>query len=185
MCAACADGDGGAGAVMELKGASLRRHRVDHGMCPKCGKEAAPYYLCWDCRILGALARFLDRMSKEDILKREKVNGRVCFSVMPDYKLLLDQKTFATYLWDMDPDDKRLRPRLGRRPVDLDETLVSIFMAAGKPLTIEEIQSAWGKLRAKRKTESLAGDLSAIIRAQRRREDRNARRAATIQRSAP
>ena len=42
-----------------MNAAQRRAHRVDHGLCPQCGKEAAPYYLCFDCRQLGAMSRML------------------------------------------------------------------------------------------------------------------------------
>lgn len=80
------------------------------------------------------------------------------------------------YLLEMDADDKRRRPRINRRPVDLDEVLMGIFRASGQPLQIEEIYQAWGRLRSRRKTATLAGDMAKIIAAQRRRDARAAKR---------
>jgi hypothetical protein len=88
----------------------------------------------------------------------------------------IDDFRWGKYLMEMDESDKRLRPRLGRRPVDLDDTLMQIFRDAGKPLTMEEIYHAWGRLRSRRKTETLAGDMKRIIAAQRRREHRASKR---------
>ncbi len=158
-----------------------RQYRIDHGRCPECGEESAPYYLCTKHREIGAVGRMMNQMAERGVVKKERIgrhtkpegfNGRS-----------IDEFTWAKRLWELDPDDKRFRPRLGRRPVDLDETLIGIFQEAGRPLQMEEIVAAWGKLRSKRKTRSLAGDMAAIIAAQQRREERNAKRAAVARRT--
>lgn len=156
-----------------------RQYRIDHGLCPLCGKEAAPYYLCHSCRQTAMIGRMCDLMAKRGVVKRLKDKGRVYYQIPPGW----NGRSTKDFNWspcgiDLKDTDKRLRPRIGRRPVDLDETLTEIFMEAGTPLTMEEIVAAWGRLRSKRKTSSLAGDMTAIIAAERRRNERNARRAA-------
>lgn len=164
---------------------TTRQYRVDHGLCPICGKESAPYYLCEHHRKIGMVSRMCDLMAKRGVILRHKEKGRVAYS-RPDGFNGPDTHDFKWLpRWGgLKEGDKRLRPRLGRRPVDLDETLVRIFMDAGRPLSIEEVVIAWGRLRSKRKTESLSGDMTAIIVAQRRRDERNAKRAAIAAKSA-
>jgi hypothetical protein len=163
--------------------AQKRQHRIDHGLCPVCGKDAAPYYLCHTHRQRNALSRLLDKAAERGIFQREKEAGKVYYKHKPDSNTFEDF-AWAKSMWDMNANDARLKPRMGRRPVDLDETLMSIFVEAGRPLTMEEIYAAWGKLRTLRKTNSLAGDMTAIILAQRRREEKNAKRAALAKRIA-
>jgi hypothetical protein len=168
---------------MSATQASKRQYRIDHGLCPYCGEEAAPYYLCTKHREIGALGRLLDRSVARCILSREKDKGRVYYNKPTGF----NPPTAADFEWrdtyfDMKPNDKRRRPRMGKRPVDLDETLIEIFETAGRPLQMHEILEAWGRLRTKRKTSSLAGDMRAIIEAKRHREAKNAKRAALLAR---
>lgn len=157
---------------------SADRYRIDHGLCPECGKEAAPYYLCTNHRQLGSLTRLLNKMADRSII--QKLDGGR-YAIPHGWNgRNIDDFAWGDTLFDMKPDDKRLRPRMGRRPIDLDETLMSIFFEAGSPLQMEEIYAAWGKLRSQRKHASLAGDMTAIIAAQRRREMRDAKRAKVV-----
>ena len=158
-----------------------RRYRVDHGLCPECGREAAPYYLCPEHRQIGAITRMMKRMAKRGIVKEEKEGGRLYWRIPPGW----NGPSAADFNWrdnmfSMAKDDARLKPRMAKRPIDLDDTLVEIFRDAGRPLQMHEIMAAWGKLRSQRKTSCLAGDMTAIISAQRRRELRNAKRAAKM-----
>ena len=160
-----------------------RKYRIDHGLCPACGKEAAPYYLCERCRHQDSLRKMLHKMADHGIIDRHK-EGRDLYwcppskppPVTPDLLRFWNANT----IWDMDPDDPRRRPRLGRRPVDLMDTLIGIFREANRPLQEAEVIAAWAKLRSKRKTQSLAGDMTALINAQRRRDERNAKRARLV-----
>lgn len=167
-----------------LSGAEKRQCRIDRGLCPECGEEAAPYYLCLTCRQLGSISRIMNRAADRGIVKKEIDGGKAYYSVPPEFNgRSTDEFHWAKTLFDMDPDDKRLRPRMGKRPVDLDETLIEIFETAGKRLQMHEIFEAWGRLRTKRKTASLAGDMRAIIEAQRRRGAKNAKRATIVARN--
>lgn len=156
-----------------------RVYRVEHGLCPECGKEAAPYYLCHDHRSLGMIRRMMNKAAERGIVQKSRRGRDTCYAIPPGWC----GNKFEDFDWgksgfDMDPDDKRLRPRMGQRPIDIDETLLGIFHAAGKPLQMDEIYAAWGKLRSKRKTETLAGDMAAIIAAQRKRQAKGERLAA-------
>lgn len=155
-----------------------RQHRIDHGMCPECGGEAAPYYLCWDCRSLASITKMLNRGVKLGVFTKQGTGKHTLWGAGARISDKIDFG--ATYLWDMNPDDKRLRPRINRRPGDLDETLMGVFMGAGKPLTMEEIYMAWGALRSKRRHQTLATDMTAIIKAQRKRDMRAAKRVAIM-----
>lgn len=160
-------------ATESMKATERRAYRIDHGMCPECGKEAAPYYLCFECRKLGSMRRMLTRMADLGIIEKIKRHkGR-----FDAFKSVESGKRVANFawnqtLWDMPAEDARRKPRINRRPIDLDETLFGIFREAGHPLQMEEIYEAWGRLRSKRKHGTLAGDMAAIIAARRRREAR-------------
>lgn len=157
----------------------LRRHRLAHGLCPTCGKEAAPYYLCSEHRQLLWLDRVLSRFAAAGKFKREKIGGRVHWSLGPNPDAGEDIQ------WREPKDgDRRFGPRLGRVPVDVEATLAALLRDMGRPASLDEIMAAWGKLREKRKTASLAGDMRALIEAQRRRDERNARRTVISQRRA-
>lgn len=158
--------------------AKSKQYRVEHGLCPACGKESAPYYLCSDCRFKGAIVHRLKRMVKAGAIETSKSGNSTLYKPAPNMIEIADTMRWGKEIFGKagsDSTDGRLRPRLGRRPVDLDETLVGIFFDAGKPLTMEEVVTAWGRLRSKRKTESLAGDMRAIIEAQRKRDRRAAK----------
>lgn len=154
-----------------------RQHRIDHGLCPECGEEAAPYYLCANHRQLGSLTRMLNKMADRGIIQKSKDGRSNTYGIPSGWSgRKIDEFNWGKMLFEMEDGDKRLRPRMGRRPIDLDETLISIFTDAGRPLQMEEILAAWGKLRSKRKHASLAGDMTALIEAQRKRDERNAKR---------
>jgi hypothetical protein len=162
-------------AVKGMSAAAKRRYRLDRGMCPSCGLEAAPYYLCIACRRLSSMTRTLNKMAQAGVLERGR-KGRSSVWSVRDAERLSDMDIRGSLLFGIEGEDKRLRPRLGRRPVDLDDTLRSIFEQAGKPLSMEDIYFAWGRLRSQRKTGSLAGDMAAIIKAQQRRDERARKR---------
>lgn len=154
-----------------MKKASLQRQRILAGLCPTCGKESAPYYLCADHRFQKKIEHILKRATKSNALTVER-KGR------SNYYSLGDEAAFRKIKWRADPkdSDKRLRPRLGRVVVDVEDELYRLLSDMGRPATIEEIVQAWGRLREKRKTGSLAGDINQIITAERKRQQRNAKR---------
>ena len=167
--------------MMELKSALLRRHRVANGLCPNDGKEAAPYYLCHECRRKSFLIKVLNYFEKKGFVEKSK-SGRTHLWKANSEKIKewehADTSDFRITAFDMKPGDKRLAPRMRGVPVDFEKTIIEIFMAEGKPLSIEQVARAWVRLREKRKTSSLAGDMKLIIAAQERREAKNAKRAA-------
>ena len=121
---------------------SLRQERIAKGLCPNCGSEAAPYYLCGRCRFRELIGRFLRKAAKAGVVKREQ-RGR------QSYWSRLDRAKFddVDYREATREDDKRLRPRVKGVPVDVEAEIMSIFTRAGKPLTVEEIYAAWGHMR--------------------------------------
>ncbi|WP_152663882.1 hypothetical protein [Sphingomonas sp. SRS2] len=120
----------------------------------------------------------LNKMAERGIITKARRGRENCWS-SGDSNLKTSDFTWGKNLFEMSAADKRRAPRIGKRPVDLDDTLFGIFADAGKPLTMEEVYTAWGKLRSKRKTGSLAGDMTAIIEAERRRQRRSAKLAPT------
>lgn len=78
--------------------------------------------------------------------------------------------------WHLPETDKRGRPRLRGISVDVEATLVAVIERIGRPCALEEILSAWGKLRDRR-TAPLASDLATIIAAKDKREAKMKRRA--------
>jgi hypothetical protein len=154
---------------------TLQKTRVLAGLCPNCGSEAAPYRLCSKCRGLASLTRMLTRWEKLGAVVRSK-DGRVNkWLAAPGMTEKLEGERNRKYpLWE-GTDDKRTQPRLAGVRVDVAETIVSLIRDMGHPMTIEEIQAAWGRLRDSRKHGSLAGDILAIVAAQRRRERRAAK----------
>lgn len=149
---------------------TLAKERIAKGLCPRCGKEAAPYYLCADHRFEQQIVRRLNRGERIGGFRKEK-RGR------QTYWSLGSQNALDSMDWrDPKPDDKRYRPRLGRIPVEIEDELIKMLTDLGKPVTIDEILAAWGRLREKRSGGSVAQNMAAIIAADQRRQDRNARR---------
>jgi hypothetical protein len=152
------------------------------GRCPRCGKEAAPYRLCWDHRSMEMIGRLMKAGIKAGHITVDRENSRG----RPLLYGLSDKGRNSNDLWNFRPafegkkgsDDKRYRPRLGRVPVDVEREIVGILRAFGRPANVDEIIIAWGRLRETRKTSSLTGDMVELIKAQRRREERNAKRLA-------
>ncbi len=152
-----------------------QQERVSNGLCPRCGKPAAPYYYCSEHRFDASLGRVLRRGQKLGVFDSEKRPGDKrlnWWTIGPNELKPSDWRAQGSQLRD---SDKRLRPRLKGIPVDVEKTLISMMRAIGKPLMIEEIEVAWGRLRTSRKHETVAGDLKALIVAQQRRERRLAK----------
>ena len=157
---------------------SRRQRRVDAGQCPNCGKEAAPYYLCPDCRAKNSLRSKLNGMAKHGVVRK---GGRVNLSHWWEGDVSLENSGMITKpspLWGegKGKDDKRLRPKLGKIPVDVERELVGMLQRFDRPVSEEEIISAWGKMRVRRDRASAAGDIVALISAERRRERRSKKR---------
>ncbi len=163
---------------------SIRQDRINKGLCPDCGKDAAPYLLCGSCRLKAKIGRILRRMARSGAVTRAQ-SGRTATWAMTyhaDSSIMTKEraeKILNEIGWRPDPveGDKRLRPRLGKIPVDVEKELYDLMVRMARPATIEEIMEAWGRLREKRRTESAAGDLARIIDAKRRRDEKNAKRA--------
>lgn len=152
----------------------LQQKRILAGQCPLCGKEAAPYRLCYDHRFGQRLVRNLKKgvrvgALKIDLLKR--------YTIADDSKTQEWCKNSTKIV--LPKSDRRGRPRLRGIQVDIEETLLKIIERIGRPCTIEEITAAWGRLRDRRSA-PLASDLATIIAAKDKRERRMAKRASTL-----
>lgn len=146
----------------------VQEDRIAKGQCPDCGKEAAPYRLCYACRFKGKIVRVLNRAEKVGSFTSE-MRGRDKY-----WKLGADPDAMNRLKWRADPKpgDRRTAPRLHGSRVDVEGTLIEIIKVIGRPCTLEEIQQAWGQLR-ERRNNPLASDLATIIKA----ADKRARRA--------
>lgn len=153
----------------------IQQKRILAGQCPLCGKEAAPWRLCYDHRLGARLYNTLRNGVRVGALKRDE--QKRYFMGDPD----------AKGRWGSTPihvpeSDKRGRPRLRGISVDVEATLIAIITRIGRPCTIEEISEAWGKLRDKRSS-PLASDLATIIAAEDKRKAKMAKRAVQYVRS--
>lgn len=154
---------------------SIAQTRIEAGQCPQCGKEAAPYRLCYDCRQVGRIGRALRRGEGLGVFRRAFGNVWILGDKVNDQAANARMKKWSTSIIP-DENDKRFRPRLRGAAIDVEATLVKIIERIGRPCTIEEISMAWGKLRARR-SDPLDADLSRIIVAADRRAAKNMRRA--------
>lgn len=151
-----------------------RQARIAKGLCPSCGKEAAPFYLCWDCRQMQRIHRAGKRLAHEGVILNYKENGRVMFKLAPGG---LDKPVDNRWATTVIPpkDDRRFSPKLRGARVNVEATLVEVIRHIGRGCTIEEIMAGWGRLRDKR-TSPLAHDLARIIAA----DDKRKRKAAKL-----
>lgn len=158
---------------------SIRRERISQGLCPNCGKESAPFHLCQDCRFGNKITAILRRGEKVGGFKSER-KGRDTY-----WSIGANQRALDTIKWRADPKpgDKRLLPRIGRIPMQIEDTIIAALMSLDRPATIEEIRCAWVKLKANRGGGSLSSHVLQIIEAARRRGEKNARRAEIAHRS--
>ena len=153
-----------------------QQERINKGLCPRCGKEAAPYYLCDDCRRSASLGRVLNQLEKRDRVRSMKDGGKRLWYSGPNVND--DTGIGVVYpVWGEGKaeKDKRLRPKLGGIPVDVEQALIEIFRADERGLTEEEIYMAWGKLRLRARRDSAAADMRAIIMAERKRKRKRAK----------
>ncbi len=153
---------------------SKQQDRVNQGLCPRCGNKAAPYYLCYDCRLSDSLRRGLNRGEAQGVLKHERDGNAKNWSLTGDET---KDWSWTSVVWgEGRQDDKRLRPRLRGIPVEVESVTIDLLRASGKRgTTLEEIEAAWGQLRTSGKHETVAGDLAALVRAQQKRERRAAK----------
>jgi hypothetical protein len=161
---------------------TLAQDRVSNGLCPRCGEEAAPYYLCSRHRAVEMVGRFLNRAEEHGAVTKERRGNKIYWSARDI--TAFDRVTWHSRGPELDPNDKRLRSRFGRIPVEVDKELIRLAGEIGRPFTSEEMVAAWGRLREQRKAGTIAANMAALIQAQRRREKRNARRAALARASA-
>jgi hypothetical protein len=149
----------------------LRRDRLNKGLCPHCGAEAAPYRECETHRFQRLLGRILRRMEARGFAQRAREGHADVWSRVPGAGPLPE----GIYR-EAQEGDKRLQPRLHHVPVDIEQTLKVMFThLRGGPVTEAEILAAWSKLRERKGRVSAAQDLALLILAQRKRERRATR----------
>lgn len=141
-----------------------QQERILRGQCPNCGEEAAPYYLCHKCRFRGKIVRVLNRGRNVGGFVAKRDGRSLLWSLGDESKL-----DTIKYRPDAKDGDKRLEPRLRGIRVDVESTLIEVIRYAKRPCTLEEILSAWGRLRSRRES-PLAADLACIIAAEDKRK---------------
>ena len=160
----------------------LQQKRILAGQCPLCGKEAAPYRLCYTHRQTLKLERMLKRGERHEYFNSEKrSDGKRYWTkgAKIDDPATKEQMSKWATAWHLPDTDRRGRPRLRGISVDVEATLAAIITRIDRPCTIEEISEAWGKLRDRR-TSPLASNLATIIAAKDKRANRMAKRAAQV-----
>lgn len=158
---------------------SLQQDRIAKGQCPNCGKEAAPYRLCFECRQGVRLANCLKKGAKVGALSVLGNGRNALWSINKNAPADADKNFSKNSTPFILPEtDRRSQPRLRGIRVDVEATLIKVIEFIGRPCTMDEIVQAWGKLRSKR-SDPLPNDLARIIQAQEKRERRALKRAAT------
>ena len=145
----------------------ISQTRILAGQCPLCGKEAAPYRLCYDHRQAARLGRCLAKGVRVGSLLKTWDNRYSINKTSPaDAQKKWSRNSTKVILPET---DRRARPRLRGTSVDVEETMLKIIERIGRPCTIEEISEAWGRLRDRRSS-PLPSDLATIISAKDKRE---------------
>lgn len=150
----------------------VQRERIEAGLCPRCGEDAAPYRLCYMCRQRMRVFRALTRMAATGSLEtmRDERGRRL-------YKKTGKRPDGRWQTTVVPPeDDRRFRPRIANVPVEVEETILLLFERMDRPCSVDEVVQAWGRLRTRRKRGNLIADLRALIEAEKRRQRRAAKR---------
>lgn len=164
------------------------KDRVANGLCPNCGKEAAPYRLCFDCRQSVRFTRALKRGARHGVLQFMGGGTRLTKNTLiwkgDKFDDQAAKKAWHKWSVPMVPreDDGRARPRIRGIRIDVEATLIKVVEFIGRPATIDEILTAWGRLRGKRNA-PLPNDISRIIVAADKRARKAAKRAEAFRRS--
>lgn len=145
------------------------RERLDNGLCPQCGEEAAPFYLCYMCRQKRRFMRAIDRMIVTGSLTSDTGDNRGKLRV--NEAVPLDDR-WATNI--VPPEsDRRFRPRIGGIPVNVEAQIWKLCESFDREFSIDDVVRAWGRLRGeKRKRGSAAADVRAILAAEEKRRRR-------------
>jgi hypothetical protein len=159
------------------------KDRVAHGLCPACGNEAAPYRLCYECRQKARLDRGLKKGVRLGVLNVLGAGKNAMWSLNKGASTEATErwKKWGTP-WHLPETDGRSKPRLRGMRVDVEATLIRVIEFIARPCSLEEILSAWGKLREKRSS-PLPNDLGRIIVAADKRARKAARRAEAFRKS--
>ena len=98
----------------------LKQERINKGLCPICGEQAAPYYLCDKCRGKAILRRFLNRAVEAGAFRMKKVGRENTYAIG-------DENADFSYRFP-EKFDKRHEPRFRNIPVDVEKELLNIFL---------------------------------------------------------
>lgn len=156
-----------------VRPADVRKERAAKGLCPYCGKLAAPYYLCDRHHRVAQLRRFFRALEKQDLVE-------ITVDPADKRRILVMAKpslgtTEVNYGKSLDIGE-RGNPRIrGGVPADVTKELVGILRRQGRPMREEEIAAAWVKLRPKPGQTNAAAGMAAMIKAQDKRARKMAR----------
>jgi hypothetical protein len=160
---------------------SIRKDRAAKGLCPDCGGEAAPYYLCDRCHTTRQVRRFLVKAESAGAVDLYRERGvRMVRSVggAREWEAACSLRPNALDLGE------RGAPRMRGVPVDIQTELLRILSRAGRPVTVEEIAETWVRLRRRPDRSATAG-VKALIDAEDKRARKRARNAALAASACP
>lgn len=151
------------------------QERVDNGLCPQCGEEAAPYRLCFKCRHINRFRRSLHRLERHGVVTARREGGKILWKLVPEKR---DEPLDNRWQTPINPpdSDRRFRPRIGGIPVNVEAQIFKLVEQFDRPFSLDEVVQAWGRLRGeKRKRGSAAADVRAILAAEEKRRRRAAK----------
>lgn len=161
-----------------MSAADKVRERVDNGLCPQCGEEAAPYYLCYVCRQQGRVRRSLKRLADQGHATKRKEGGKLLWQIVPGTRDAPRDKRWETPVVPND-SDRRFHPKIGGIPVNVEAQIWKLCESFDREFSIDDVVQAWGRLRGeKRKKGSAAADVRAILAADEKRRRRAEKRGA-------
>lgn len=155
----------------------LTKQRIAKGLCPRCGKEAAPYYLCDHCRGIDGISRMLKLMAKREVVTSEKRGRHTYWKIDPRYNEALDNFTWRPRMWDLKDSDRRRKPRFRGVPIEIENAVRAALTMLDRPASIEEIMEAWAKLKTSNRDGTIESNLVEIIVSKNKRAEKLARRA--------
>lgn len=159
------------------------KQRIARGLCPKCGEEAAPYYLCQKCRDYDAIRRMLKLMDKRGMVTSTKKGTSSYWRMNPDWDDKSDNFSWKPRMWELKDSDRRRKPRFRGVPIEIENAVTACLVSIGRPASIEEILEAWAKLKTSNRSGTIESNLVNIIVAKDKMSAKLARRAGRARRA--
>lgn len=118
------------------KHAKYRAKLAAQGRCQHCGMLSAPYTVCEERRVYKKMLRTLKRMTESGALIKQGSVYKVGEGPLP-----IQYETLA--------DDRRLLPRIGKRPADesaVTALCIAIIGKSRRPLSTIELYALYAKM---------------------------------------